>query len=101
MLTSPTALAMLAVPSIVFPKKLTPAVKCKRGCVRNKHGGHQRDQRGHCIKVIRILKVMKTRQHHLVSKSKMPRPSKQRVGAIRIKSLDQVLLAGRVGRRTQ
>jgi hypothetical protein len=37
-LTSPTALPMLAVPLTVFPNKPTPAVKCKRGYTLNAHG---------------------------------------------------------------
>jgi phosphodiesterase/alkaline phosphatase D-like protein len=37
-LMSPTPLAMLPVPSIVFPTKPTPAVKCKRGYTLNAHG---------------------------------------------------------------
>ncbi len=36
-LTSPTALPMLPVPSIVFPTKPTPSVKCKRGYKLNAH----------------------------------------------------------------
>jgi hypothetical protein len=51
-LMSPTPLAMLPVPSIVFPTKPKPAVKCKRGYKRDKHG-----------------KCVKTRHRHLLGQT--------------------------------